>query len=195
MGSKTAKSGRWVKGPGLEFWNIIKKHFPQLPFLAEDLGDISDGVRKLRTSVGLPGMAVMQFAFNGNPRNLYLPHNLTSDLVLYTGTHDNDTSCGWYNRTDEGSRSFFRGYLNVDGSTPGWDMLRNAYRSKSQLVVVPCQDLLSLGSEARFNTPGQPYDNWNWRMTHDQFSSLRNNSTQYLREQALITDRLSVSLS
>ena len=195
MGSKTAKSGKWVKGPGLEFWNIIKQHFPELPFLAEDLGDISDGVRKLRTSVGLPGMAVMQFAFNGNPRNLYLPHNLTSDLVLYTGTHDNDTSCGWYNRTDEGSRSFFRGYLNVDGSTPGWDMLRNAYRSKSQLVVVPCQDLLSLGSEARFNTPGQPYDNWNWRMTPDQFSSLRNNSTQYLREQALITDRLSVSLS
>ena len=186
----SAKLGTWEKGPGLNFWETIKSEFPSLPFLAEDLGDITQGVRKLRTSVSLPGMAVMQFAFDGNPKNLYLPHNLSKDLVLYTGTHDNDTSNGWYNLTDEGTRSFFRRYLNVNGSSPGWDMIRHAYRSISQLIIVLGQDLLSLGSEARFNTPGDAQGNWNWRMTKEQFSNLRTYSTAYLRDQALLADRL-----
>lgn len=192
--STNAKSGKWEKGPGLNFWEKIKDSFPDLPFLAEDLGDISKGVRKLRKSIPLPGMAVMQFAFDGNPKNLYLPHNLSKDLVLYTGTHDNDTSLGWYENTDEGTRSFFRTYLNVDGTTSGWDMIRQAYRSVSQLVIILGQDLLSLSSEARFNTPGTSLGNWNWRMTTEQFANLRNGSTEYLKEQALLADRIPVDL-
>jgi 4-alpha-glucanotransferase len=166
-------------------------HFPDLPFLAEDLGDINKQVRQLRDSIGLPGMAVLQFAFDGNPKNLYLPHNLMRDVVLYTGTHDNDTSLGWYETADESSKSFFRSYLNIDGSTPGWDMLRHAYRSVSQLVITPAQDLLSLGTDARFNKPGEASGNWNWRMTEAQFHHLRHHSTRYLREQAILAGRLS----
>lgn len=188
-GSTDAKRGKWKTGPGSKFWEKMKKSFPLLPFLAEDLGDINKGVRNLRISSGLPGMAVLQFAFDGNPQNLYLPHNLSKDLVLYTGTHDNDTSCGWYDSTNEETRSFFRNYFNIDGSAPGWDMLRHAYRSVSQLVVVLAQDLLSLGNEARLNTPGEPCGNWQWRMTEEQFTNLRNHSCDYLREQAFLADR------
>ncbi len=185
-----ASKGEWETGPGMDFWNRMQERFPKLPFLAEDLGDINDKVRALREQAGLPGMAVLQFAFDGNPGNLYLPHNLSKEIVLYTGTHDNDTSLGWYHSVDEGSRSFFRRYLNVDGSSPGWDMLRHAYRSVSQLVVVLAQDLLSLGSDARFNVPGVASGNWGWRMTNAQFQQLKQESTSYLREQALLADRL-----
>ena len=187
--STDAISGKWERGPGLDFWSKVSKAFPSLPFLAEDLGDISKGVRKLRNDVGLPGMAVLQFAFDGNPKNLYLPHNLKQDMVLYTGTHDNDTSLGWYQSSSESAQSFFRSYLGVDGSTPGWDMLRHAYRSVSQLVIIPAQDLLSLGGDARFNTPGEASGNWNWRMSHAQFEVLRKHSTNYLKEQANLAGR------
>ncbi len=189
-GSKTAQNGTWQKGPGFKFWQSIMTEFPELPFLAEDLGDISNGVRHLRKSIGLPGMAVLQFAFDGNSKNLYLPHNLSNDLVLYTGTHDNDTSNGWYDSINEQNRSFFRSYLNVDGTTPGWDLIRCSYRSVSQLVIILAQDLLSLGSEARFNTPGEPSGNWKWRMTQSQFDELKNHSARYLREQALLAGRI-----
>jgi 4-alpha-glucanotransferase len=188
--AKDARAGSWEMGPGESFWQIAKKSFPELPFLAEDLGDISNEVRSLRTTFGLPGMAVLQFAFDGNSKNLYLPHNLTRDLVLYTGTHDNDTSCGWYHSNTEDIRSQFRSYLNVDGTTPSWDMVRQAYRSVSQLIIFPAQDLLSLGSEARFNTPGVPSGNWSWRMAAEQFQALRNQSTDYLYNQASICGRL-----
>jgi len=190
-GSEDAVNGRWEIGPGIDFWKQVRMHFPDLPFLAEDLGDINKQVRQLRDSIGLPGMAVLQFAFDGNPKNLYLPHNLMRDVVLYTGTHDNDTSLGWYETADESSKSFFRSYLNIDGSTPGWDMLRHAYRSVSQLVITPAQDLLSLGTDARFNKPGEASGNWNWRMTEAQFHHLRHHSTRYLREQAILAGRLS----
>ena len=189
-GSEDAVNGRWEIGPGIDFWKQVRMHFPDLPFLAEDLGDINKQVRQLRDSIGLPGMAVLQFAFDGNPKNLYLPHNLMRDVVLYTGTHDNDTSLGWYETADESSKSFFRSYLNIDGSTPGWDMLRHAYRSVSQLVITPAQDLLSLGTDARFNKPGEASGNWNWRMTEAQFHHLRHHSTRYLREQAILAGRL-----
>jgi 4-alpha-glucanotransferase len=185
-----ARGGTWELGPGLKFWNFMKECFPELPFLAEDLGDITDEVRSLRIAAGLPGMAVLQFAFDGSPENLYLPHNLQHDLVLYTGTHDNDTTLGWYHASDEDARSSFRCYLNVDGSSPSWDMLRLAYRSVSPLVIVPAQDLLSLGSEARFNTPGEPAGNWSWRMTVKQLDQLRRESSAYLRSQAELTGRL-----
>tara|TARA_B100002019_G_scaffold33304_3_gene27299 strand:- start:1082 stop:2632 length:1551 start_codon:yes stop_codon:yes gene_type:complete len=186
--SGNAKLGNWELGPGMKFWDKINKVFPDRPFLAEDLGLITDEVRLLRKKAGLPGMAVLQFAFDGDSKNLYLPHNLDKNLVLYLGTHDNDTTCGWYNLADEEIRSNFRSYLNVSGEFPSWDLLRFAYRTISPLVIVSVQDLLSLGSEARFNCPGEAIGNWQWRLNHFQLDSLFE-SSKYLREQAKITGR------
>ena len=187
-----AKLGQWQSGPGLDFWKFAKNRFPSLPFLAEDLGLITDGVRRLRCSAGLPGMAVLQFAFDGDPENLYLPHNLKPDLVLYTGTHDNDTTCGWYNSASEEVRGNFRTYFNIPGEFPSWDMLRMAYRTTSQLVIVPMQDLLSLGSEARLNEPGYPFGNWTWRMTSWQLEKVSNDCSDYIKNQAEICGRLPI---
>ena len=188
--SQDAKLGTWKKGPGLKFWKVAEKRFPDMPFLAEDLGLISEEVRNLRDSAGLPGMAVLQFAFDGNTENLYLPHNLKESLVLYTGTHDNDTTLGWYESSTEEIRGNFRNYLNVSGDAPSWDLLRFAYRTISPLVVVPAQDLLSLGSEARLNEPGYAMGNWKWRLTEVQLANLFRESSAYLRLQAEITGRL-----
>lgn len=185
-----ARLGSWKEGPGLRFWDEARKRFPSLPFLAEDLGLISEEVRELRRNAGLPGMAVLQFAFDGDAQNLYLPHNLEKDLVLYTGTHDNDTTTGWYESAVEEVRGNFRSYLNVDGSSASWDMLRIAYRSTSPLVVVPVQDLLGLGCSARLNEPGFAMGNWKWRMTKEQLEELSSGSASYLREQAKISGRL-----
>ena len=137
-------------------------------------------------------MAVLQFAFDGDEANLYLPHNLEKDLVLYTGTHDNDTTSGWYESSDEEVRGNFRTYLNVSGEAPSWDMLRMAYRSVAPLVVVPVQDLLGLGSSARLNEPGFAMGNWTWRLTKDQLEMLATESAPYLAEQAKITGRLAI---
>ncbi len=190
--SGVAKDGNWESGPGIKFWSRINEVFPQRPFLAEDLGLITEEVRFLRDQAGLPGMAVLQFAFNGDSKNLYLPHNLAKNLVLYLGTHDNDTTCGWYDKADEEIRGNFRSYLNVSGDNPSWDLLRFAYRTVSPLVIVPVQDLLGLGSEARLNSPGVASGNWQWRMNHTQLKSLFESSS-YLREQAKITGRLNVN--
>ncbi len=186
--SGNAKQGNWELGPGIKFWNKINEIFPDRPFLAEDLGLISEEVRNLRDLAGLPGMAVLQFAFDGDAENLYLPHNLAKNLVLYLGTHDNDTTCGWYEQAGEEIRGNFRSYLNVSGEFPSWDLLRFAYRTVAPLVIVSVQDLLSLGSEARFNCPGEAIGNWQWRMNHSQLESLFE-SSNYLREQAKITGR------
>ena len=193
--SKDAKLGTWKKGPGLKFWKVAEKRFPELPFLAEDLGLISEQVRDLRDSAGLPGMAVLQFAFDGNTENLYLPHNLKESLVLYTGTHDNDTTQGWYESSSEEVRGNFRNYLNVSGDSAPWDLLRFAYRTISPLVVVPVQDLLSLGSEARLNEPGFAMGNWKWRLSETQLGDLFRESSSYLRLQAEIAGRLPLSFS
>jgi 4-alpha-glucanotransferase len=188
-----ARLGAWCDGPGMKFWEVARKRFPALPFLAEDLGLISEEVRDLRRKAGLPGMAVLQFAFDGDEENLYLPHNLEKDLVLYTGTHDNDTTGGWYESAEEEIRGNFRSYLNVDGSNASWDMLRLAYRSVAPLVVVPVQDLLGLSSSARLNEPGFAMGNWTWRLTREQLSLLERESASYLAEQAKITGRLAIS--
>ena len=140
-------------------------------------------------------MAVLQFAFDGNTENLYLPHNLKDSLVLYTGTHDNDTTQGWYESSSEEVRGNFRNYLNVSGDSAPWDLLRFAYRTISPLVVVPVQDLLSLGSEARLNEPGFAMGNWKWRLSEAQLGDLFRESSSYLRLQAEITGRLPLSFS
>ncbi|MBT3568047.1 MAG: 4-alpha-glucanotransferase [Opitutae bacterium] len=185
-----ACNGVWESGPGVHFFNAVREHFPTLPFLAEDLGLLNEGVHALRKATNLPGMAVLQFAFDGDPDNLYLPHNLSKDLVLYTGTHDNDTSRGWYESSDEEVRGNFRSYFSVSGEDAPWDLLRAAYRTVSNLVVIPVQDTLSLGSEARLNRPGHAFGNWSWRMTGEQLTALSGETATYLREQAKASGRL-----
>ena len=187
---KDAKLGKWVKGPGLDFWKVTQEKFPSMPFLAEDLGLISEEVRKLRDDTSLLGMAVLQFAFDGDSLNLYLPHNLAQNLVLYTGTHDNDTAKGWFDHLSQEIKDNFRSYLNVSGHDVSWDMLRCAYRTVSPLVVVPVQDVLGLGSQARLNQPGIPQGNWTWRLTFEQLDHLHFQHSKYLREQAKICGRL-----
>jgi 4-alpha-glucanotransferase len=186
----TARTGRWTRGPGLGLFRAIREAFPAARIIAEDLGVLTPGVVKLRDDTGLPGMAVLQFAFGGDAANLYLPHNLVPNSTIYTGTHDNDTSLGWYASADEATRDHARRYLRVSGAEIGWDLIRTAYGSVSRLAVIPLQDILSLGARGRFNTPGKPEGNWQWRCSQADFDRLGGGSAFYLRELAALCGRL-----
>ena len=188
-GATTARTGRWVAGPGLDFFRTVRAAMPEAKLIAEDLGLLTPETIALREATGLPGMAVLQFAFGGGSDNLYLPHNQRANSVVYPGTHDNDTTRGWYATADEKTRDHVRRYLRVGGQEIGWDFLRSAYQSVANLAVIPFQDMLSLGSEARFNTPGKSQGNWSWRYHEEQLQSLRDNSGPYLRELAALYGR------
>ncbi len=185
----TAKTGEWIEGPGLDLFRTIRRELPKCRLIAEDLGELSPSVVDLRDATGLPGMAILQFAFGGDASNLYLPHNLTANSVVYPGTHDNDTSLGWYRSADQKTRDHLNRYFRVSGDNVGWDLIRAAYGSVSKLAIVPLQDFMSLGSEARFNSPGKATDNWQWRYTTEALSELSQNSTSYLTELAELTGR------
>ena len=187
---ETARIGKWVKGPGLPFFKAIKKEFPNASIIAEDLGVITDEVNALRDACGFPGMAILQFAFGGDSKNIYLPHNLSSNQAVYPGTHDNDTSLGWYRNASPVAKDHFRRYLRVSGENACWDLIRTAYASVSALAIIPLQDLISLGSEARFNTPGAALGNWQWRVTASQLEKLKRESHTYLRALAQLYGRL-----
>ena len=135
-------------------------------------------------------MAILQFAFGGKPTNPYLPHNLKANSVIYPGTHDNDTTLGWYATADERTRDHVRRYLRVSGAEIGWDFVRTAYAAVSRLAVIPLQDLLSLGPEGRFNTPGKAQGNWQWRCRAAQLDRLSDGPAAYLRELAGLCGRL-----
>ena len=170
--SDTAEKGKWIAGPGLPFFEAVKRRYPAARLIAEDLGLITPKVRKLRLQTGLPGMAVLQFAFVDDPNNPYLPHNLDKNTVLYSGTHDNDTTLGWYRAADPHIRDQVRRYLRISGDEISWDFIRAAYHSVSRLAVVTPQDLLNLDSEGRMNRPGRPDGNWQWRCTREQLEGL-----------------------
>ncbi|MBR5468672.1 MAG: 4-alpha-glucanotransferase [Firmicutes bacterium] len=170
FGAKDATVGKWKKGPGKKLFNAIKKELGSLPVIAEDLGIITDKVEKLRDDLGLPGMKILQFAFDDSPNNAYLPHNCVKNCVMYTGTHDNDTTLGWYNSTADFNKDYFRRYMNVSGENVSMDMIRLAVSSCADRAVYPLQDVLGLGAEARFNTPGEAKDNWQWRYTSDMLT-------------------------
>ena len=189
FGAETARKGEWIDGPGLDFFKVVKKKLPQCRLIAEDLGDLTDSVRELRRDSGLPGMAILQFAFGGDSDNYYLPHNTQSNCVLYPGTHDNDTSLGWYQSVDSKTRDHVRRYFDVNGENIGWDLVRASYKSVAKLAVIPLQDLMSLGSEARFNTPGQAADNWQWRYRPEQLRELYGGTTEYLKSLAKLCYR------
>ena len=184
-----ARNGIWTKGPGLGLFEAIAGTFPAAKIIAEDLGVLTPAVVKLREETGLPGMAVLQFAFGSDASNLYLPHNLSPNEVIYPGTHDNDTTLGWYATADEPSRDHARRYLRVTGKEIGWDLIRAAYGGVSRLAVVSLQDIMNLGSEGRFNTPGQPQGNWQWRFRTQQLEALFANTAPYLKDLGSLTGR------
>ena len=166
-GETTAKNGHWVKGPGMNLVGVLTGWFPQLRFIAEDLGYPTPGVRQLLQDSGLPGMKVLEFAFSG-PDNAYLPHQYPdSHCICYTGTHDNDTAAGWYDSATPQEKAYARKYLGVerdDAQTVCRALLRAGQGSIAELFVAQMQDYLGLGSEARVNVPGVPRGNWSWRM-------------------------------
>jgi 4-alpha-glucanotransferase len=178
--AKTAKQGEWKQGPGLSFFKAVKVALPDAKLIAEDLGDLFESVRTLRDACGLPGMSILQFAFGGDATNLYLPHNHVSNAVIYPGTHDNNTSLGWYQAATAQEQAHARRYLRIDGSELGWDFIRAAYASVSRLAITPLQDFMNLGGDSRFNTPGVANGNWQWRYSAAQLDHLRHHSADYL---------------
>lgn len=171
-GMPTAEKGRWVQGPGAEFFQALAEALGDLPIIAEDLGEITPDVVELRDSLGLPGMKIFQFAFSNDPEELFLPHNYPAHCVAYTGTHDNDTAMGWYRSATEYERDFIRRYLARSGDDIAWDMIRAVWGSVAAYALAPMQDLLSFGSEARMNFPGRASGNWSWRMESWALSDL-----------------------
>ena len=182
-GEKTAINGEWVKGPGEDFFISLKRQLGILPIIAEDLGEITEEVDNLRTGQGLPGMRVLQFAFDDNETNVHLPHNFESSLtVVYSGTHDNNTSRGWYYEATEKERDYLRRYLNVNGEDISWDLIRLAISTNAQYAIVPIQDVMSLGADNRMNTPGQASGWWRFRYTHDMLHERLSIRLAYLTE-------------
>jgi len=170
----TAATGRWVQGPGAALFEALRAALGTLPIVAENLGVITPEVESLRERFGFPGMAILQFAFGGDPQGSdFIPHNYPRDRVVYTGTHDNDTVVGWWTsgvgdstRTleeVEAEREFARRYMHSDGKEIHWDFIRTLLGSVADLAIVPLQDVLGLGSEARMNVPARPGGNWRWR--------------------------------
>lgn len=189
-GAANARTGQWEQGPGLDFFKALRAAIPDAKLIAEDLGELMPSVIALREATGLPGMVILQFAFGGGSDNLYLPHNHRANSVVYPGTHDNDTSLGWYAKLDEKTADHVRRYFRVSGREIGWDFIRAAYASPCNLAIIPLQDLLTLGSEARFNTPGTSQGtNWTWRFRPEQLRSLRDGASNYLRELAWLYGR------
>ncbi len=164
----TAMGGHWVQAPGDALFDVLRRHFDPLPVVAEDLGLITPEVEALRLRHGFPGMKILQFAFDGGAANPYLPHNHHHLSVVYTGTHDNDTTVGWYNGLSVESRSHVDDYLYSSDQGMPWSLIRVAMASVAGLAVIPMQDVLGLDGEHRMNTPGKPNGNWRWRFSWDQ---------------------------
>lgn len=164
----TAMGGRWVEGPGGRFFEAVLRRFGTLPFVAEDLGLITPPVHALRERFHLPGMRILQFAFEGGSDNPYLPHNHVRDAVVYTGTHDNDTTLGWFGGLDGPAQGRVLDYLGQPREPMPWPLIRAALASVANTAVIPLQDALALGGEHRMNTPGTTQDNWRWRFAWEQ---------------------------
>jgi 4-alpha-glucanotransferase len=165
FGEDTAVNGRWVPGAGAALFTALRSALGDVPIIAEDLGVITPDVDELRDDFGFPGMVILQFAFGTDATNPSLPHNLRANTVVYTGTHDNDTTVGWFASVSEDERSRARAYLGTLGLDISWDLMRAALASVAVLAIVPLQDVLRLGPAARMNLPGRAAGNWAWRFT------------------------------
>ncbi|HEX9079493.1 MAG TPA: 4-alpha-glucanotransferase, partial [Desulfuromonadaceae bacterium] len=157
--------GRWVKGPGGHFFDMVQAALGNLPIIAEDLGVITPEVEALRDRYGYPGMKILQFAFDSGPANPYLPHNHLRNCVVYTGTHDNDTTLGWYDGLTPDRRRSVNDYLGAREGDIVTDMLRATLMSVANTAIIPFQDLLGLPGDARMNLPGTAFGNWGWRFS------------------------------
>jgi 4-alpha-glucanotransferase len=198
-GASTAAAGRWVQGPAAHFFRKVREALGALPLVAEDLGVITPAVEALRDEFGFPGMRILQFAFGDDPKGPdYQPHNYPRHCFVYTGTHDNDTTRGWFDsRAGQGTtrtaeqiareQAFALSYLGTDGAEIHWDMIRLALASVADTAVVPLQDVLGLGADARMNLPGTSQGNWRWRFADDM---LLPEQTRRLRELTAIYDRI-----
>lgn len=171
FGAEDARSGKWVKGPGVKLFRKMEKVLGTLPLIAEDLGIITDAVQDLREKTGFPGMRILQFAFGNDMNHGYLPHSYDKNTVVYTGTHDNNTTIGWYQNGTEKEKDHFRRYMNTTGESPNWDFIRLAFSSPAQIAIIPLQDVLGLGEEYRMNMPGTIRGNWSfvfqWEMWNE----------------------------
>jgi len=185
-GETTAVNGRWLRGPGKKFFDGVRRELGNVPLVAEDLGTITPDVRRLLARLGIPGMKVLQFAFY-EADSPYLPHRHVPNGVVYTGTHDNDTTRGWWGTLDADARRRVHDYLGSSGEAIEWDLIRSAYASVADRAVVPLQDVFGLGSEARMNTPAEAKGNWSWRAREEDFLNDRN---ARLRSLAELTGRL-----
>ena len=173
-GDETAENGKWEKGPGLELFQVLEKNIPDLNVIAEDLGFLTDSVRKLLADSGYPGMKVLQFAFDESGESVYLPFFYEKNCVVYTGTHDNETTKGWFDNLPEKARRFAEQYIDCEGKSTEecvWGLIRAAQSSVADLCVIPLQDYLCLGNEARMNMPSTIGTNWKWRLTRGQLQN------------------------
>ncbi len=163
----TAIDGRWVDGPGEEFFRSVEAELGTLPIIAEDLGEIDPRVPILRDRLGFPGMKIFQFGFDTDRTNPFLPHNYPKNSVAYTGTHDNDTTRGWFDSLVDEERAFVLEYLGTDDSEIAWDGMWAVWKSRAVFAIAPLQDVLDLGTDSRMNLPGSMSDNWQWRADAD----------------------------
>jgi len=163
FGEATAVNGEWVKAPGTDLYRTIREKLGNIDIIAEDLGVITPEVEELRDSFGLPGMKVLQFGDYGKGTDEYIPHNFPTNCVVYTGTHDNDTTVSWYNSISDAEKQKVNTYYNCDGSQIHWTLIRAAWSSVGYIAVAPLQDILGLGGESRMNMPGAASGNWGWR--------------------------------
>jgi len=189
--AETAVEGEWQKGPGADFFQALADKLGEIPVIAEDLGNITPEVLQLRDQFGLPGMKVLLFAFGSGPDNPYLPHAYERNFVVYTGTHDNNTVVGWFHDPDrsEWEKQNLLRYLGCQGSGGiHWDLIRLALSSVADLAIIPLQDVMGLGAEARMNFPGTTENNWAWRYREDM---LRQDMIQRLAEMSVTYGRIS----
>ncbi|TMQ63139.1 MAG: 4-alpha-glucanotransferase [Candidatus Eisenbacteria bacterium] len=170
--AQTAMEGRWVRGPGMKLFEALRRELGELKLVAEDLGIIDEPVRDLLRASGFPGMRVLQFGLT-DPRSTHHPRNHVENAIVYTGTHDNDTSRGWFEGLDESERAQVLGTVGGDGREIEWDMIRVALDSPARTAIIPMQDVLGLGSEARMNMPSEPDGNWEWRMAEGALTTER----------------------
>lgn len=181
----TAQTGKWVKAPGRKLFKAIKKELGDLPIIAEDLGVITKSVEELRDYFEFPGMKILQFAFGENGDKNFLPHNYVKNCVVYTGSHDNDTTKGFFENERQNNTSVYdwaQKYLNYYGDDITSELIRVAYASVANMVIIPMQDILGLGSEARMNYPGKLGGNWTWRFKWDQVNNNLPNIYKFLSE-------------
>ena len=183
----TAINGQWIDAPGVAFFETVARKLGKLPFLAEDLGLIDEPVEELRDRFEFPGMKILQFAFGGDETNPYLPFNIAPNFVAYTGTHDNDTTLGWFNQASGNERQRLADYVGaIDPVNAHWAMVRLAMASRANQAVTPLQDLMGLGTDARMNTPGVGEGNWEWRYSAAMLTPM---ITEQLRKMSVLYGR------